>query len=84
VERAPRLIRGYSGAHCYVLTVDVVNPIFPFPHLFFTVLAPILYLGVIALLFLGLYLVVRAAVRRALQEHQLWLDSRGTGNPPPA
>ncbi len=62
--------------------MDVVNPIFPFPHLFFTVLAPLLYLGVIALLFVGLYLVVRAAVRRALQDHQLWLDSRGGGSGP--
>ncbi|MFC0678347.1 hypothetical protein ACFFGH_10900 [Lysobacter korlensis] len=63
--------------------MDVVNPILPFPHLFFTVLAPLLYLGVVALLFLGLYLVVRAAVRRALQEHQLWLDTRGNGGVPP-
>jgi hypothetical protein len=62
--------------------VDVVNPLLPFPHLFFTVLAPLLYLGVIALLFVGLYFVIRAAVRRALHEHQLWLDTRGGGNPP--
>jgi hypothetical protein len=64
--------------------MDVVNPLIPFPHLFLTVLAPLLYLGVIALAFLGLYLVVRAAVRRALQEHQLWLDSRGSGPAPTA
>ena len=57
--------------------MDVINPIIPFPHLFLSLLAPILYLGAVALLFVGLYLVVRAAVRRALQGHQLWLDSRG-------
>ena len=60
-----------------------MNPIFPFPHLLITVLAPLLYLGLIALAFVGLYLVVRAAVRRALQDHQLWLDSRGGGTPQP-
>jgi hypothetical protein len=59
--------------------VDLVNPLIPFPHLLFTVLAPMLYLGIVALLFVGLYLVVRAAVRRALQDHQLWLDTRGSG-----
>ncbi len=73
------MVGGYRPAHCYVLDVDVINPILPFHHLLLTVLAPVLYLGVIALLFVGLYLVVRAAVRRALQDHQLWLDTRGSG-----
>ena len=59
--------------------MDFVNPIIPFPHLILSVLAPVLYLGVVAVLFVGLYLVVRAAVRRALQDHQLWLDTRGGG-----
>jgi hypothetical protein len=41
----------------------------------------VIYLAVIALVLYGLYLVIRAAVRRALRDHQLWLDSRGGGAP---
>jgi hypothetical protein len=60
--------------------VDVVNPILPPFSQLFPVLGLLVCLGLIALGFLALYGVVRVAVRRALRDHQLWLESRGNGS----
>ena len=59
-----------------------VNPIVPPFYDLFAVLGIVLYLGVVALGFFALYWVVRAGVRRALRDHQLWLDTRGNGTTP--
>jgi hypothetical protein len=59
--------------HCY--RRNVFSSTFGFPH----ILVVVIYLSLFALLFFALYLVVRAGVRRALRDHQLWLDSRGDG-----
>ncbi len=48
---------------------------FPALHL----LGLLVYAAFVALAFWLLYIVVRAAVRRALRDHQEWLDRRETG-----
>ncbi len=50
--------------------MESVFPLLPFLFI-------VIYLALIGLAFWLLYTLIRLAVRRALREHQLWLDARG-------
>jgi hypothetical protein len=59
-----------------------VNPILPPCFPLIQIVVRLAYLGLIPLGFFALSWVVGAAVRRALRDHQLWLEFGGNGNAP--